>query len=256
MDKKGIVLIAIIFLIIFMGIAMFGVTTFIAQRLVGYNSEQTIARCRYNAEAGVAYAIYQYRSAGTQYSNTLTIDSTNSATVSTVPAQASAVIIDAAGSSLANSSRRVVNWTVRNNSASAIAINEYTVTWHVASRTFNEVQINGTTLGSTVAISTSPAVVAVSPTFSIPANTTYSSTMVRFNSNMSTDTGITISFKFTDGSITTPCTVYPAQGSTCTQPLILNITSTGKTADPKYYKTVVATYNTLTGKITAYTVTN
>ncbi len=260
MNKKGIVLIAIIFLIIFIAIAIFGVTTFIAQRLWGYNSEQTIERCRSNAKAGVAYAIYQFRANATSYSGTVTIDSTNSATVTTTGGggggAAASLIIDATGSVLGGGGNKdITGVTLNNNSASSITLTQFTISCAGGDKKLDQININGSPVWTTdTTIGVTPVTLNMTDV-SIPAGATYNINFVRWANNMSGRT-ITLSFIMSDSSPTNTCTIYPAPVSTCTTSGSLTITSIGKTADPKYYKTVVATYNTSTGKVTAYTATN
>jgi hypothetical protein len=112
--------------------------------------------------------------------------------------------------------------------------------------------INGVTVWSG-SIASPPAVLTISPTFTIPATTTYPVTRIGFNSSVAGDAGVTVSFRCTDSSTTTPCTAYPAQATTCVQSGgNLTIRSMGRTTGSTLYKTVQATYNTTTGTVTAY----
>jgi len=129
-----------------------------------------------------------------------------------------------------------------------------TLTW-TGARTLSQIRVNGVTVWNTAG-KISGTTLNITDVI-IPASTTYNLDRVRFSGNISSGTPITLLCTMTDASNSSVCTVLPAQGSTCTTTGgSLTITSIGKTADPKFYKTVVATYNTSTGKVTAYTATN
>jgi len=151
-----------------------------------------------------------------------------------------------------SSNRNIVNDTIQNNSASAITVNQLTITWNKTPKTLTAVVINGVTWWSG-SVPRPPAVLTISPARTIPAHTTYAITRVSFNSSAAGDAGITMSCRFTDSSSSSPCTIYPAQASTCTQSSgSLTITSMGKTTGSNLYKTIQATYNTSSGNISAY----
>ena len=177
MKKKGLALIAVIIIILFVALSVLGVTGFIANRFLGFDVQQRLTRCLYNAQAGIQYAIYQYRNSSTLYASgtTVAIDGNNSFRITSASGgdgggAASAIIVNATASTLTNSNRRVSNWTIRNNSASAVTINQVTVVWNKTPKTLTSFVVNGVTRW-TCSISTPPAVFAVSIT--IPANTTY-----------------------------------------------------------------------------------
>jgi hypothetical protein len=260
MRKKGFVLVAVIILILFVGVAILSNTQFVSNRFLGFNTWQRLLRCRYNAQAGIHYAIYQYRNSGTTYASgtdfSVVGDSNNTFRITSVAAgggggQSAALVIDARSAALASGNRNIVNDTVRNNSASAITVNQATITWTKTPKTLQELVVNGVIWWSGSA-SSSPAVISIANR-TIPANTTYPITRIRFNSSVAGDSGVTISFRFSDNTTSSPCTVYPAQGSVCTQSGgTLTITSTGKTVGSSVYKTIQATYVTATGNISDY----
>jgi hypothetical protein len=258
-NNRGFVLIAVIILIIFVAIIVAGVAIFLNQRLVGYDAEQRIARCRYNSQAGINYAVYQYRQSGATYAapTTVNIDANNSFVITSTgggggSGAAGSLVFDARSAALASGNRNIVNDTIQNTAGTSATINRITVTWTKTPKSITEFVINGTTVWSG-SIATSPAVLTISPTFAIPASTTYPITRVRFNSSVAGDSGVTVSFRCTDSSTTTPCTAYPAQVSTCVQSGgDLTIRSMGRTTGSTLYKTSQATYNTTTRAVTAY----
>lgn len=256
MDKKGIALIAVIMLITFISVAVLGTSAFIAQRLIGVNVQQRDMRCRYNAQAGLNYAIYQYRNSGTLYSgNDIAIDPLNSFSVSTAGSAASSLTVDATGSTLASSNRNLVGITLANSSsASAITIDRMIVTWTGSSRTLQNIRINNSNVWNTN-VSSSPADLDITDT-AIAVGDTANLTRVRWNSSMTGRT-ITLQFVFTDGSTSNACTVYPAPGSACSggASTTLTITSMGKTSGSGMYRSVQATYTVATGNISNYSET-
>jgi len=252
MNRKGMALVAIIILVIFVGLAVGGVTTFIAQRLIQVDTQQRDMRCRYNAQAGLHYALYQYRNTGTPFSGTVTIDSNNSARVSTAggggAGAASGLVIDARTSSLASGNRNLVGITLSNSSASAITIDRMIITW-TGNRTLQNIVINGITVWSGN-IATSPANVNIA-NFTLSAGTSYPLTRIRWSGSMNGRT-MTLQCVMTDATTTSVCTVYPPPASVCQTSSSLTIQSTGRTAGSGMYRTVQAAYNTSTGNVSDY----
>ena len=267
--RKGFVLIAAIMLIVFVSIVVLGLSTFIVQWYKQIDVRTRESRCIYNAYAGVNYAIWNYRSNPSVLINSPTpiaIDANNNFTVSTVPVggggggAASAVIINATASTRTNSNRRVSNWTIQNNSAATVTIDQVSVTWLKTPKTVTSFVIDSSTKW-TGSISTPPAVFLVN--IPIPANTTYPTgsnlNQLIFDSSVAGDAGITLTFHMTDGTTTSALQIYPAY----TGPLPgggqgggggsvqLTIKSMGKTAGSNQYRSVQATYNTTTGNVSS-----
>lgn len=255
--KEGIALIAVIILITFVATAVAGVTVFIVQRGIGYNIQQISERCRYNAQAGLHYALYQFRQNGTNFSGTVTIDSSNSAVVSTTSGggggAAASLQIDATGSSFASSGRNLVGITLTNTSASSsITIAQMTIYLGSGSETLDDVIINGVTVWTTnTSIGTTPVTVNIS-NVTIPASTTIPLTRIRFTNSASSRT-IFLQFIMSDSTTTSVCTVAPPPASVCTTPGgSLTIKSMGKVSGSNLYRSVQATYNTSTGNVSDY----
>ena len=255
--NKGIALIAAIMLIVFVSIAVLGLSVFIVSWYKQIDVRARESRCIYNAMAGVNYAIWKYRLNPSELTiGTTSIDANNNFTLSTVSGgggegASSTIIINATNSDLSDKNRHVVDWTIRNNSASVVKIDQVTVTWKKTPKTLTSLVIDNHPKweGSK---STSPAIFPVSIT--IPGNTTYSThNEIIFNSSVKGDHGITISFRMTDNTNTTFCTVYPAQPSACAQASgSLTIKSMGKTTGSNQYRSVQATYNTASGNVSPY----
>ncbi|MFA6358229.1 MAG: hypothetical protein WCY09_06155 [Candidatus Omnitrophota bacterium] len=244
--KRGLALIAAVMLIVFVSIAVLGLSVFIVQWIGQINADQISSRCVYNALAGVNYSIYQYRNSTSLINGTININVNNSFRLSTVLAgggggASSAMVLNATAARLGNNNRRLLGVTVRNSSANAVTIDRMIVSWSINNRTMSQIRINGNTVWSGIMILT-PANVNITNTV-IPANTTYPIDLIQFNSSMIGAT-ITISFVMTDGTTTSACVAYPVQGSVCTQPAgSLTINSMGKVSGSNIYRTVSATYN-------------
>ncbi|MFA6129404.1 MAG: hypothetical protein WC731_00270 [Candidatus Omnitrophota bacterium] len=254
-QRKGLALIAAVMLIVFVSIAVLGLSIFIVGWYGQINNVERQERCIYNAAAGVNYALYQYRNSATLTNATVNIDANNNFTVSTVAnggsgGAAGALVVDATNAHLGSNNRRLLGVTIRNSSGSSVTIDRMIVTWSISNRTMSQIRINGYTVWSGSANS-SPADVNISNT-TIPANTTRAIDLIQFNSTM-INAVITLSFHMTDETTTTACTAWPEQGSVCTQAAAgLTITSMGKTAGSNQYRSIQATYNTANGNISDY----
>ncbi|MDD5431716.1 MAG: hypothetical protein PHO70_01845 [Candidatus Omnitrophica bacterium] len=256
MRKKGFALIAVIILILFVGMAILGSTQFIGNRFKGFDTWLRVSRARYNAQAGIYYAVYQYRNSGTTFASgtTVNIDANNSFRFTSVgggsSGAASSLVINATASSTGGTGNRdLLGITLQNTSASPITIASMNITWN-NTRSLNQVVINGVTVFTGTVVSPGGNVNITNTT--IPASTTRPLTRLRFSGNM-TGTTITIQCVMTDATSTSVCTVLPTPVTTCTTPGgNLTITSTGKTANSGLYKTIQATYIASTGNISAY----
>jgi len=251
-NKKGLALIAAVMLIVFVSIAVLGLSVFIVGWYKQINAEEREVRCIYNAMAGVNYSLYQYRNSAALTNGTFNIDANNNFTLSTVSGggggASASLVLDATGSSLGNNNRRILGLHIRNSSASSVTIDRMIVTWSV-SNTMTQIQINGSSVWTGSATS-SPATVNITNT-TIPANTTRNIDLIQFNNSV-LNAVVTLSFVMTDGTTTTACIAWPAQGSTCTQNSTLTIKSMGKTAGSNQYRSVQAVYSTTTGNVSDY----
>lgn len=253
--RKGLALIAAVMLVVFISIAVLGLSTFIVQWYKQVDVQERRSRCIYNAMAGVNYSIYQYRNSSALTNGTVSIDANNNFTLSTVSAggggAASALVINATASSAGGSGNRdLLGVTLQNSSASAITIDQAIVTW-TNTRNMTAIVINGVTNWSGTAAPPS-ATVNFTTNAVISAGATVPLTRIRFSGNMA-GTTITIRFRMTDGTITNACILLPAQPSACAQPAgELTIKSMGKTAGSNQYRSVQAVYNITTGNVSDY----
>lgn len=254
MNKKGLALVGIIILITFLSIPVLSASIFTLQRLTAFDTQQRDLRCRYNAQAGVHYAVYQYRQNGTLATGQTNIDSDNYFVLNTTGGGGAAanLVINATAAYLALGNRNLQGVTIRNASATtAITIDRMIVGWSGPNnRNLQSIVINGSTVW-TGSVSNPPVNVNIT-NFTLNPSTTYPITRFRWSNTVFGRT-ITLQCVMTDGSTTSTCTVFPAQPSECITPAgNLTIQSMGKTAGSGMYRTVQATYNTATGNISDY----
>ena len=248
-------------LMVFISTAVLGLCVFIVGWYKQIDIQQIKTRCIYNAMAGVNYALYQYRNSVPAPSGPIPLDANNNFTVSIDSGgggggDASAIIIDATDSDLSSKNEKIINWTIRNNSASEVTIDQVTITWNKHSKTLESLVIDGDSIWQGKE-EISPAVFSVH--LHLEANHTYAQdNEVKFDSSISGDRGVTLAFRMTDHTYTTGCIVYPHQTSTCEQgSCSLTIRSMGQIISldkdrADQYRSVQAIYNTTTGKISSY----
>jgi len=256
-EKKGLALIAAIMLMVFVLTAVLGLSVFIVGWYKQMDTAEREVRCIYNALAGINYAIYQYRVSGALTNGTIPIDANNNFTLSTVSGgggggggAAAGLVIDARSASLSANNRDLLNVTLKNDSSTSFTINQATVDWD-SNRNMRQILINNVTNWSGNA-NMPPETVDFTTNATIGSGVTVPLTRVRWNNSVSGNT-ITISFRMTDGSTTSPCTIYPAQASTCVQSSgNLTIQSMGKTAGSNQWRSIQAMYDTTTGNVSDY----
>lgn len=258
-NKQGLALIAAIMLIVFVSIAVLGLSVFIVQWYKQIDSQERQTRCIHNAMAGVNYAIYQYRVSGALTNGTTSIDADNNFTLSTVSSggagAAANLVIDATNSSRGGSNNKdILGITLTNTSlTSSITLDRIVLYVSNSSETLDRISINGVLVrNSTDTINTTPNNLDLTTNATIPANTTRAIDYIRF-SNSFGPTNLYLGFIMTDLSATSICTVYPEQDSTCTTAgASLTIKSMGKTTGSNQYRSVQATYNPATGNVSDY----
>lgn len=253
--RKGIVLIAAIMLIVFVSIAVLGLSTFIVQWYKQLDAGERQSRCIYNAMAGVNYAIWNYRSNPSALTNgTTSIDANNNFTVSTVAAGGAAtnLEVDATASSLGNKSKDITGITLTNTSlTSSITLSQMIIYINSGTKTLDEVRINNSNVWTNnTQVSATPLTLNMNDVL-IPANTTRTVNYIRFTADMSAN-DVYWGFVLSDTTATSICTVYHPPTSHCTTPGSLTIKSMGKTTGSNQYRSVEATYNTATGNVSPY----
>ncbi len=258
---KGIALVAAVMLMVFATIAVFGVVTFITQRLRQQPTEEAFLKAIYLAHAGLNYSMYQYRSAGALYSGTISnIDGNGGyAVVATAfgggGGQADLLRVDATGSYWANNNKDLDGITLTNTSSSSSITITYMIMFLASgSETLNAVRINGSNVWTdNTSIGTSPVTLDIT-NVTIPANTTRNINRIRFT-NSASDKTIYVQFTMSDSTTTSICTVYPTPASACGSSS-LTIRSMGRPAGSSVYRTLNTEYNTVSGTITSCTETN
>ncbi len=260
-NKKGLALIATVMLIVFVSIAVLGLTTFIVQWFKQLDAQERQSRCVYNAMSGVNYAIYRYRVDATLASGPFDVggDANNNFTLSTTSSggggAAANLVINATASSRGGSGNKdILGVTLTNTSlTSSIILDQMVMYVSNSSESLDQIRINNVTVrNSKDTIDTTSRTLDLTTNVTIPANTTITINYIRFTNSFD-PTSLYLGFIMTDLSTTSICTAYPAQPSTCTTPgASLTIQSMGKTSGSNQYRSVQATYDTATGNVSDY----
>lgn len=256
--NKGIALIAAIMLIVFISIAVLGLSVFIASWYKQIDTDEREVRCIYNAMAGVNYALYNYRVSAALTNGTTAIDAFNSFTLSTVSGgsgggAAGSLGVTATATSLGNSNKDILGITLTNTSlTSSITLSQMVIYIDSGTNTLDAVRINGSDIWTNnTVIGTTPVTLNMTDV-TIPANTTRTVNRIRWTNSFSGHVAYW-GFIMSDGTTTSICTVYPAQASSCTSLSgSLTIKSMGKTTGSNQYRSAQATYNTTTGNVSDY----
>lgn len=257
-NRKGILLLASVMLIIFVSIVVVGTTVFIAQRLRYVNALRVRTSCINLAQAGINYAIYQYRLrdlTGTGYFSTgqTNLNATDFFILN--PTAADLLMVDTRTAVFGGGPNRdLLNLKIQNaTNSQTITIDRMQVSWTKPPpplRTLKRIRINGVVRWSGTAASGD--IVPLTPNFPLvgaPVPPIYPINELRFSGNMlgaAPTTDVNIQFFMTDGS-SKIVTVFPAS-------LYYNFTvsSQGKTVGSNIARTVRAEYNTITGRVVNY----
>jgi hypothetical protein len=243
-------------LIVFVSIAVLGLSIFIVQWIKQVNTDEISSRCLYNAYAGVNYSLYQFRNSASLANGTININPNNNFTLSTVSGgggggQSSSLEINATNSSLSANRQDILGITLRNTSASPITLSQMIIYIGSGTKTLDAVRINGSDVWTVnTLIGTSPVTLNMTDV-TIPANTTRTVNRIRWTSSMSGQT-VYWGFIMSDLTATPICTVYPRPASPCQSSGSLTIKSMGKVAGSNIYRSVQAVYDTASAKITDY----
>lgn len=239
-------------LIIFASIAVFGVTSFIVQRLSQTQTNRLLTKTIYLAQSGIQSAIYSYRFrdiSGNGYFllGQTNIDADNFFVLGALDADL--LMVDTRTSQISGSggypNAELRGLRIQNATKSkTITIDRMIVTWNNAQR-LNVIRINGSNRWSKNPGFSSPADCDI---VNFTLNTTpssYAINYLRFSGNM-TGASITIQFVMTDGSSET-LPVYPAS-----QIYNFSVNSMGQTSASNIFRTIKAEYNTVTARIESY----
>jgi len=242
--KKGLALIAAVMLIVFVTIAVLGISTFITQWFSQLNADQISAKCLYLAQAGIHDALYDVRNIYISTPNTYGYYSTGLVTVDAGETYrrggtaADFLMVDTSEVSQSGTDLSGLYIQKATNSASpVVSIDRMVVTWSKSgqSRNLRSIRIAGSNRWTGNLSSPADA--------NLPTNYTLTGTSIipidrlRFNASMNGLNSMSIQFVMTDGSSKT-VTVYPASNS-CQ----FTINSTGKVAGSSIYRTIKATYD-------------
>ena len=255
-NQSGIALVASIMLIVFVSIAVLGVTTFIIQRLSQTNAKQIKASCIDLAHAGVQQAIYYFRkfyndgnpaTNGYFTSGPTYIDFNNFFVLG--GSAADLLMVNTSNVTLSGGDKDLTNLFIQNaTNNKSFLIDRMIVNWdNPQGRKLDKIRINNTVLwdGNTLP----PINADLVPNFTLDTVPNISSIKLEFNGKMTNSIWIDAQFIMTDGSIKT-VRVYPAS-----QNYNFTVKSMGKTTGlgaNNIYRTIQADYNTITGKIINY----
>jgi len=242
--KRGLALIAAVMLIVFVTIAVLGISTFIVQWFAQLDADQISAKCLYLAQAGIHDALYDVRNIYISTPNTYGYYSTGLTTVDTGETYrrggtaADFLMVDTSEASRSGSDLIGLYIQKATNSASpVVSIDRMVVTWTKsgASRNLRSIRIAG--VNRWTGNLSSPANANFTTNYNLTGTSIISIDRLRFSNNMNGLSSMSIQFVMTDGSTKT-VTVYPSSNS-CQ----FTINSTGKVAGSNIYRTIKATYD-------------
>ena len=250
-NRRGIALVAAIMLMVFATIAVFGVVTFITERLRQLPIEETFLKAIYLARAGVDNAVYYFRFrdlTGNGYFSLgqTNIDANNFFVLGGTAANL--LMVDTFGSVVQSSNRSVAIWPMHNATDSeTITITTMTVSWSgiPANRRLKEIWLGNTPTLVWSGSGTSGSVFNIADFTLDLAPAIYTANRLLFSHSIKNGV-VTVTFNMTDGS-SRSLTLYPASNN-----YNFTINSMGKTVGSNIYRTITADYNARTGQITNY----
>lgn len=244
--RKGLALIAAIMLIVFVSIAVLGLSVFIVRWFSQLNANQINSKCLYLAQAGIHDAIYKVRSTYLNPSTTYGSYTTGLTTVDTNATYrrggtaADFLMVNTAGASWNSSTYILSGINVQKAISSAtpvVTIASVNICWTKSSataRNINRVTIGGTTWTYTIASATCPGNIIDGT--DVVLSTSFVPLTIRW-ANSITLTNVTVQFNMTDGSTKT-AVLWPASNN-----CFFTIKSTGKVSGSNIYRTIQANYN-------------
>jgi hypothetical protein len=251
--QKGIALAAAVMLMVFASIAVWGVVSFITQRLNQQPPEQAFLKTIYLAQAGIHDAIYYFRFHDLSANGYFTLGQTNIDAGNffvLTAAAADLLMVDTLGSRLRNNNRNITDWNIQNaTNSNGITITSMTVSWSgvANNRRLQRIYLNSNNnpvwsgngrSGSTFNIrdftlDTSAAI--------------YGNNALRFNNSMSgANVNVNVTFNMSDGT-SKAVVIYPSSNN-----YNFTVKSTGRTTGSAISRAIQADYNAPTGKIIGY----
>ena len=236
-------LIATIMLIVFVSIAVMGVSVFIVQWILQLNAQQFKMKCLYLSQAGIHDAIYSVRSTHNPpttngyYSLGLTTVNTGE-TFRRGATAAELLMVDTSVVSLSSNNRDILGLKIQkatNSATPVVTIASLVITWAKTgpTRQLSAITIGGVQRWSGTA--SSPANINISDV-SLTTTNTMVIDYIGFSKNIDL-ADLTIQFVMTDGSSKT-VTCYPASNN-----CIFTINATGKISGSSIFRTLSADYN-------------
>ena len=251
-NRSGMTLVAALMLVVFVAIAVSGVTFFIIQRLSSSAQDEAATRCIYAAQAGVHNALYWFRYHDLSSNGYFSLGQTNidANNFFVIGANAAGLLmVNTSAAALSPTSgpsgqrrRNLIGLTIQNATDSQdlpVAIDRMTVSWN-NSRRLQTIRIDDDTLWSGNASSPANCNITDFPLDNDPG--IFNIDYLIFNGNMN-GSSISITFQMTDGSSKTVA-VYPASANN-----VFTLTSTGKATGSNIYRTIQIDYNAVSGKI-------
>jgi len=243
--RKGIALIAAIMLIIFVSIAVLGLSTFIVGWYKQIDTEQINLKCLYLAQAGIHDAIYDVRSRYLNPATTYGYYATGLTTVDTNEtfrlggSAADFLMVNTAGATWGGSTLSGIRLQKATSSAlPEVTIASVNICWTRSSgtnRNVNRVTIGTTNYTVNVSQSACPGGLA-NFTDRTLSNTSFVAFALRWSGTI-TLTDVVVQFNMTDGSTKT------VDMWTLNNSCQFTINSTGKVAGSSIYRTIKATYD-------------
>lgn len=254
MKNKGIALIAAIMLIVFVSIAVLGLSVFIGGWIRQINSDLINTKCLYLAQAGVQDAIYEVRSSFLSPATTYGSFTTGLSTVATgetyrrgvsantaLAGAADFLMVDTSTSTISTATITGAQYQKATSSATpVVTITKMKIEWVKTgtARFFRQIALNNVTVYTSAAnnVSGFNAVLSTPVTYSNTSFSTLANNIV-FSGSMSGLTWLDVTYTMSDGS-SKKVRLYPATNS-CQ----FSISSTGKVAGSNIYRTIKVTYD-------------
>jgi len=244
-NKNGLALISAVMLIVFVSIAVLGLTTFIVQWFKQLDAEQINIKCLYLAQAGIQDAIYGVRSTYLNPSTTYGSYTTGLTTVDTGETfrrggtAADFLMVNTAGATWASPTLSGIQLQKVTSSATpTVTITSINICWtrsSSANRTVNRVTIGSTNYTVSVSQAACPGNLA-NITDRTLSNASFVAFAIRWSGSI-TLTDVLVKFNMSDGSSKT------VDLWTLNNSCQFTINSTGKVAGYDNYRTIKATYD-------------
>lgn len=245
LNRSGITLIAALMLILFVAVAVSGLSFFIFQRLSQNQTRDRHIGAVYLAQAGLREALYQYRSRdrrGNGYftMGSYTVDGPQGFVLGAEPADL--LMVDTANAKVQGKKENFLRGIKIQNATDSqtIAFNQMIVSWDNKNR-LERIRIANLTVWN--GNKRSPVTADLTRTITLNTRpSTYAVNYLRFDKSM-TDSIVDVRFVMTDGGMK-DVRVFPASNQ-----FNFTVKATGKEAGANVYRTIQAEYNAQTGNV-------